>query len=52
MIANVDGARVLTAEIRTPSEKLVLASDARADSPGRASPQGRSRFSSRSKEHL
>jgi len=28
MIANVDGARVLTAEIRTPSEKLVLASDA------------------------
>jgi hypothetical protein len=26
--ANVDGARVLTAEIRTPSEKLVLASDA------------------------
>ncbi len=28
LIANVDGARVLTAEIRTPSEKLVLASDA------------------------
>jgi hypothetical protein len=27
VVANVDGARVLTAEIRTPSEKLVLASD-------------------------
>jgi hypothetical protein len=28
LIASIDGARVLTAEIRTPSETLVLASDA------------------------